>query len=116
MAISLGRKFNLPNVLSSQDVRARRDPRDMRFFYSTLLAVFVFTAVLFLYIWTRLTVVNTGYDISKANSSRLGLIEKNRRLKIEFVRLKSPERIERIAREDVGLSYPAGEQVIKVRK
>lgn len=116
MAISIGRKWSGPGVLSSQDVRAKSDPRDMRFFYSTLLCVFAMTAVLFIYIWTRLTVVNTGYEISRANASRLGLIEKNRRLKIEYMRLKSPGRIERIGREELGLSHPEGEQVMKIRK
>ncbi len=95
---------------------ARRNPRDIRFVSMAVLASLAVIGVLFLYIWCRLTVVSMGYDISRANMERSTLMEQNRRLKIEFMRLKSPERIERIAMTELGLVHPSEGQIIKVSR
>ena len=93
---------------------ARHNPRDMRFIATSLLASLALMAVLFLYIWCRLTVVGMGYELSRANMERDALMERNRRLKIEYMRLKSPERIERIASTELGLVHPAESQIVRV--
>jgi len=90
------------------------NPRDMRFIATSLLASLALIAVLSLYIWCRLTVVRMGYDISRANMERSTLMEENRRLKIEYMRLKSPERIERIASTELGLVHPHQHQIVRV--
>ncbi|MFQ5353804.1 MAG: hypothetical protein ACE5DR_02555 [Thermodesulfobacteriota bacterium] len=72
--------------------------------------------VLFVYIWCRLSVVEMGYEISRANMDRNALVEQNRRLKIEYMRLKSPRRIESIATEELGLVHPVEGQIIRVGK
>ena len=114
MAYTASKKAGF-GVLTSQRVKVRRNLRDFSFLYSTVLAVLVFVGVLFLYIWCRLAVTNVGYEISMANHERDVLIEKNKRLKLEFMELKSPERIERIASRELGLVHPSGEQIIRVR-
>lgn len=115
MSHTITRKFDIPGVLTGQDVRVRRNLRDMRFLYGALVAVLISVAVLFGYLWSRLTVVNLGYEISKANSVRSSLVEQNRRLKIDFMKLKSPERIERIASAELKLVHPKGEQIIQIK-
>ncbi len=57
-----------------------------------------------------------GFEISAANADRNALVEQNRRLKIEFLQLKSPRRIESIALQDLGLVHPAPGQIIRVGK
>lgn len=94
---------------------ARHNPRDIRFVSTAMLAAIALMAVLFLYIWCRITVVGMGYEISRANTERNALVEQNRRLKIEFMRLKAPERIERIATTELGLRHPSEGQIIRVR-
>ncbi|HLC18498.1 MAG TPA: hypothetical protein VJM57_05740 [Thermodesulfobacteriota bacterium] len=115
MAHSATNKTGIPGVLTSQNVRVRRNLRDLSFLYSTVLAALIFISVLFLYIWCRLAVVNTGYEISSANLDRDAFIEQNKRLKFEFMELKSPERIEGIASGELGLVHPTGEQIVRVR-
>ncbi len=102
-------------VLTGQDVRVRRNLRDMRFFYTAALTSFAVVIAIFAFLWSRLTVVNTGYEISRANSVRSALSEQNKRLRIEFMKLKSPERIERIASTELDLVHPTGEQIIKIK-
>ncbi len=108
-------KLGIPGFLKSQRVRSRRDLRDMGFFYTALGASLIVIAVLFVYLWSRLTVINIGYEISRANAVRTVLIEKNKRLRLELVRLRSPERIERIASKELGLTYPTNEQIIRIK-
>lgn len=104
-----------PGVLTSQDVRTRRNLRDLSFLYLSVLSAFAVAVIVGAFLWSRLTVVNLGYEISKASSSRSALIEQNKRLKFEFMKLKSPERIERIASEELNLVHPTGEQIVSIR-
>jgi cell division protein FtsL len=108
-------KFTLPGVLNVQSVRIRRDLRDLRFMYLALLTAVLCVAVLFVYLWSRLTVVNTAYEISRAKAARSVLAEQNNRLRIEHLRLKSPERIEGMAARELGLVHPGPEQVIRIK-
>jgi cell division protein FtsL len=109
------KKMGLTGVLTGQDVKVRRDLRDLSFLYFSVLGAFILISVALLFLWSRMTVVNTGYEISKANSVRAGLIERNKRLKLEFMKLKSPERIEKIASGELGLVHPTGEQIVNIR-
>ncbi len=116
MSQTFSRIFGLSQHLAGQRVRSSRDPRDVRFLFSAILASLALIGVLFLYIWCRLTVVGMGYEISRANMDRNALVEQNRRLKIEYLRLKAPRRIEAIAVEELGLVHPGEGQIIRVGK
>ncbi len=101
-------------VLKEQNVRIRRALEDRSFLYTAALTVFLAALVILVYLWCRLTVVNMGYEISRLNMERKVALEENRRLKIEISRLKSPQRIESIARK-MGLVYPREDQIVRIR-
>lgn len=77
-----------------------------------MLVLLVFIAEMMLYAWSRVQCVRLGYGISAAidQQKELQLLQKN--FKIELARLKSPERIARIARERLNLRMPTPEQTI----
>ncbi len=102
-------------VLTGQDVRIRRNPRDMGFLYAAVLSSFAIVAAVFAFLWTRVTVVRTGYEISRANAAEASLVEQNKRLRIEFLKLKSPDRIERIASNELDLVHPTGDQIVNIK-
>lgn len=112
--IVISRKQSMPAFLTQQDVRVRRNLRDMSFIYLSVVLVFCFIAVVSVFLWSRLTVVNTGYEISRANSERNMLLEQNKRLRLELHKLKSPERIEKIAAGELQLGHPASGQIIDI--
>ncbi|HAO94047.1 MAG: cell division protein FtsL [Deltaproteobacteria bacterium GWC2_56_8] len=112
---AVARKMSMQGVLTGQDVKVRRDLRDMSFLYLSILISFALIAVASAFVWSRLMVVNLGYEISKANSARGSLTEQNKRLRVEYMKLKSPERIEKIASSELGLIHPKGEQIVNVR-
>ncbi len=115
MATTASRKIGMAGTLRSQKVRSKRNVRDMGFIYTAVFCASICLMVLCGYIWSRITVVSLGYDISSANTARDRLIEKNRRLIIEFERLKSPERIEGIASRELNLVHPRREQVVDIK-
>lgn len=77
-----------------------------------IIVVLLFTLF---YLWSRLEVVSLGYEIAEANKERKSLMDDNKRLKLESLSLKSPQRIEAIATDRLGLVYPKREQVIIVK-
>jgi cell division protein FtsL len=102
-------------ILSGQRIRVRRDPRDMGFFYISLLVAFLAVAVVGAYLTARLHVVGLGYEISALSTRRAEEQERNKRIRVELSEAKSPARIEKIAVEELGLDYPESRQVVRLR-
>jgi cell division protein FtsL len=63
----------------------------------------------------RIGVVRLGYDIGKLTSEQQALEAERRELLAERARLRNPERIERIAREVLGMTRPEPEQIRTVK-
>ncbi|OGP56710.1 MAG: cell division protein FtsL [Deltaproteobacteria bacterium RBG_13_61_14] len=76
-----------------------------------LLTVVVLVAATLFYVWCRLQAVRVGYEQSRTAETLQQMEKVNEELRGEVARLKSPERIERLARERLGLKYPSPEQI-----
>jgi cell division protein FtsL len=74
----------------------------------------VFIAELFLYTWCRVNYIGVGYEISKETQKQHELIALQNNLKIELASLKSPERIAKIAKDQLGLIAPTKNQMIVI--
>jgi len=84
--------------------------------YSSFLFVtFVLMAVALIYVWSHIHMTELEYQIAAESSRKEQLLEEQRRLKVEFATLKSPQRIEAIAREKLQMTYPERDQVIRVK-
>jgi cell division protein FtsL len=77
-----------------------------------LVVMSLFLTELFFYTWCRVQFTRVGYDISKEERKQKRLLALQSNLNIELARLKSPERIETIARQQLDLTTPTPEQVI----
>src|SRR3990172_10766389 len=108
------RAFGVSN-LRGQNIKIRRNLKDLRFFFTAALAVFVFAGVVFVYLSSRLMTVKLGYEISKLNESKAVESDRNRRLRFELTRLKSPANLERLVKEETGLDYPGKHQIVRVK-
>ena len=80
-----------------------------------LLSLLVMVAVALVYVWSHLHNTQLKYQIAEEMTVRDSLIEENRRLKMEIATLKSPQRIESIARDKLKLQYPEREQVVLIK-
>ncbi len=86
---------------------------------SHLLLFVLFTFFLILcslfFVWSRIQVIQLGYEISNAVKDGRSLAEVNKKLRLEIATLKSYTRIEKIAIEELGMSKPRPDQVIIIR-
>ncbi|HSB03704.1 MAG TPA: cell division protein FtsL [Thermodesulfobacteriota bacterium] len=67
------------------------------------------------YVWSRIQVIQAGYEISNALKTGRALAEESKRLRLEVATLKSYARIEKFATEELGMSKPKPDQVIIIR-
>jgi cell division protein FtsL len=91
--------------------RRLRPPRKTMTGLWIVLMVLFFVEALF-YAWCRVQCVNAGYGIDRENSRHQALLKERSTLRIELARLKSPERIETIARTRLGLVKPDVQQTM----
>jgi cell division protein FtsL len=75
-------------------------------------ALFCLACVALLYVWLRLQVLNQGYALSVTTKLQQRLEQEQRELKLEHATLTSPERVEAMARQRLGLRAPEKGQVI----
>lgn len=80
----------------------------------TLLMLFFIGGSLF-YVWSRIQVIQLGYEISNTLKEERALIEANKKLRLEIATLKSYVRIEKLAVEELRMAKPKPEQVIVIR-
>ncbi len=64
------------------------------------------------YIWSRIQIVNVGYQINKEVLLKDQLVEENKRLILEGAILKSPVRLEKMAKSDYLMQLPDQAQVL----
>jgi cell division protein FtsL len=89
--------------------RRRRNPKLTALWLGVLCALI---AELLGYTWVRVQYVRVGYEIAALNRETQHLTELQDNFKVELARLKSPQRITKIAREKLGLTLPAPRQMV----
>lgn len=86
----------------------------------TMTVVWILVMMLFFlealfYAWCRVQCTNVGYGIDKETRRHQEMIKARNTLKIELARLKSPQRIETIARTRLGLAMPNAQQTVTLQ-
>jgi cell division protein FtsL len=84
--------------------------------YSVLLFMaFVLMAVAITYVWSHVQMTKLEYQIAEEMTRKEQLLDEQRKLKLEQATLKSPQRIEAIAKDTLHLSYPDRDQIIVLK-
>lgn len=79
-----------------------------------MVMMFIFIAELLFYTWCRVQNVQHGYEISRETQNQKQLLVYQNSLKIELARLKSPDRIAKIAKQQLNLIMPTTEKTILI--
>ena len=90
---------------------ARSTASRWRLFLGIFLGLALIAAVL-VHVWLRLQVVRMGYVLSTTSKLQTRLEQENRELKVELATLTSPDRLEALARQRLGLAAPEKGQII----
>jgi cell division protein FtsL len=84
--------------------------------YSTWIFIAsVLMAVALIYVWCHIHMTELEYQIARELNSLEQLTEERAKLKVELATMKSPQRIETIAREKLQMTYPERKQVILLK-
>ena len=78
------------------------------------IAVAAATAAFVLHLGLRLRNVELGYALSESRARQVSLLEKRRVLQLENASLRTPARIDRIARELLGMDVPGHDRILSV--
>jgi cell division protein FtsL len=63
-------------------------------------------------VWARLETFRASYEIARQHRARKSLLKDNQELTVEIASLKSPARLKRVAKEQLGLVHPTKEQMV----
>jgi len=106
--IQFDKKIDNSRVRREIDLRCRAD-----YICITLLsAIFVFGT--FFYAWQQFRWIQYGYQIEEAERRIDTLSEDTRLLRLEKANLASPDRIEQIARQKLGMVRSGPDQIVTV--
>ena len=72
---------------------------------------FFFSGLLFA--WQHFQCVRNGYQIEEFKAERAALEEWNHQLRLEEASLADPQRIDKLARQELGMVSPSPQQVIQ---
>lgn len=72
----------------------------------------LFITELFIYTWCRVQCTRMGYEITQARNQYEKYNKAHYNLAIELARLKSPERISKKAKQELGLIVPGPKQIV----
>lgn len=105
-----------PYVMGSELVRRQRaytkdDLVKAKFLFRILFLVAFMAILCLFYIWSRVQIVQYGYDINSLKSRQHQLMEANKKLRLEVATLKSPPRVEKFAVEKLGMRPVMPEQM-----
>ena len=64
------------------------------------------------YVWSNFERTQLGYGLSQLKREEMKLREINRKLRLELAILKSPQNLETLAMEKLGLKQPSPQQII----
>ena len=92
--------------------KKKRKQRNPMVTVAWFLLMFAFIAELLFYTWCRVQYVRVNYEIQAQTTRARKLSAMQDNLKIELARLKSPQRISKIARTQLGLVTPSPKQTI----
>jgi cell division protein FtsL len=84
--------------------------------YPTFIVVaVVLMFVALIYVGSHIHMMELEYNMAAELNDREQKLEEQKKLKLEYAMLKSPQRIENIARNRLQMSYPERDQVIVLK-
>jgi cell division protein FtsL len=90
-------------------------PRRMDIVKFLMVCMVLLTMVSIFHVWSRFRLIELNLQISDASRQMKELEQQQKQLKLEAASLKTPARIETIARQELGMTIPLDQQVILVK-
>src|SRR4029077_17157309 len=105
--------YTIKRIDNSRLVRTTA-PARLREFWRRVGVGSVMAALLLCYAWQHFQCIQTRYQVEQLESQRARAAELNQQLRLEVATLRSPMRVDTIARQQLGLTVPVPAQVAPV--
>lgn len=92
--------------------KRNKSKRKNLFIFKYLLLASLCLSIVLFYVWERVELLEAGYNIREKEGRKEKLMQEREILLLRAARFKSPQRLERIAREEIGLIFPNEVRVI----
>jgi len=102
--------YTIKRIDNSRLVRTTA-PARLREFWRRVGVGSVMAALLLCYAWQHFQCIQTRYQVEQLESQRARAAELNQQLRLEVATLRSPMRVDTIARQQLGLTVPVPGQV-----
>ena len=104
-------KVAAPRTLAGQGLSLQR----LDMFRFLMICMVLLTVVSVFHVWSRFKLVDLNLQIADANRQLKEAEQEQKRLKLEVASLRTPGRIETIAKDELGMALPTEQQVIIVK-
>jgi len=90
-------------------------PHRLDMFKFLMICMILFTVVSVFHVWSRFKLIDLNLQISDSSRQLKEAEQEQKRLKLEIASLRTPARIEAIAKGELGMALPNEQQVIVVK-
>lgn len=108
-------KADYGKVLTPQQVGAELSPNRLDIFKFLMICMVLLTIVSIFHVWSRFRLIELNLQIGEATKQMKELEQEQKRLKLEAAALRTPARIEAIAKGELGMTLPKEQQVVQVK-
>jgi cell division protein FtsB len=98
--------------VSPSSVRRSVERRGLRNFAAATISCALVGLAMLLHAWVRTAVTERGYALSRLSAEYRELVRENEGLRIRAAELKSPQRIEELARARLHMAPPSVDRVV----
>lgn len=102
-------------LLKNQGVGAKTAHVQSKFIRRWAVWLIAVTMLALFYVWSRIQVVQYGYENATLTRQSDELSKQISSLEIEIAKLKSPARLEDVAKKELGMRPPSAEQTVIVK-
>src|SRR6185369_6637370 len=90
-------------------------PHRLDIFKYLMICMILITIVSVFHVWSRCKLIDLNLQLSESSRQLKEAGQEHKRLKLEVASLKTPARIEVIAKSELGMALPTEQQVILVK-
>jgi len=108
-------KTDITKITFPGHLGAELAPRRIEIVKFLMICMLLLTVVSIFHVWSRSHLIELHLQIGDASRQMKDLEQEQKRLKLEAESLKTPARIEAIAKRDLGMIIPQDQQVILVK-
>jgi cell division protein FtsL len=103
---------DLADGIAGRNYRITRSTENVVDHLCIMFSIAAIAGVIFFYLWNHVQIINVGYETQRLQATEEALLRTEKNLTLEEQTLKNPERIDAIARNQLGMLPLRPQQVI----